>query len=119
MSINIMCYGVNVLNTSQLILDGQLSSTTKNSTDTTAIKVTQNSSTNHYHDNGCKAESLPVTKQQVVMRRSTNEAREQKERPLSISQRIKQLQLNAGLDKDIENAHKRQNRPFTAIGNVK
>ena len=54
------------------------------------------------------------------MRRSTNEPREQKERPLSISQRIKQLQLNAGLDKDIENAHKRQNRPITAIGgNVK
>ena len=79
-------------------------------------------STNYNHDNSCDE---AVTKQPVVMRRNPNEPHEQKERPLSISQRIKQLQLNAGLDKDAENTckhnigAKRQNRPFTAIGNVK
>ena len=59
----------------------------------------------------------------VLMRRDPNEPREQKERPLSISQRIKQLQSNAGLDKEVENVRKltrRQNvnRPFTTIGNA-
>jgi len=61
------------------------------------------------------------------MRRDPNEACEHKERPLSISQRIKQLQMNAGLEllqqPDNIRRHgigtKRQiNRPFTANGNV-
>ena len=90
-----------------------------------ATEVTRNSSTNYNHDNGCDEATLPVAKQPVVMRRNPNEPYEQKERPLSISQRIKQLQLNAGLDKEAENTRKhtigakRQIRPFTAIGNVK
>lgn len=79
-----------------------------------ATEVTHN---NHSHDNSCDE---PVTKQPVVMRRNPNEPHEQKERPLSISQRIKQLQLNAEENVRKHNlAAKRQNRPFTAIGNVK
>lgn len=90
--------------------------------------------THHNHDNRLEQrlndETLSVTKQQVVMRRDPNEPREHKERPLSISQRIKQLQMSAGLDKELlqqpDNTRKHvigtrrpNNRPFTAIGNVK
>ena len=93
-------------------MDSQLSSPTKKTTDTTATDVTHNN-----YDNGCDE---PVVKQPVVMRRTANEPHEQKERPLSISQRIKQLQLNAEENVRKHNlVVKRQNRPFTAIGNVK
>lgn len=102
----------------QLILDNQLSPSKKTGAGTMA---TDNGSTNHHDD---RPEHDNVAKQQVVMRRDPNEPREQKERPLSISQRIKQLQTNAGLDKEAENVRKlsrRQNvtRPITTIGNVK
>lgn len=96
-----------------------------------ATKINHNSDTNHDDGLEQRHELSSVTKQQVVMRRDPNEPREQKERPLSISQRIKQLQMNAGLDKEFlqqsENTRKhtigtkRQNasRPFTTIGNIK
>lgn len=54
------------------------------------------------HDNRAEQrhcnEALPVAKQHVIMRREPSEVHEHKERPMSISQRIKQLQLNAGLE---------------------
>lgn len=90
------------------------------------------SSTNHNHEDIPHCDEVSsVAKQQVVMRRDPNEPREQKDRPLSISQRIKQLQMNAGLDNELpqqpDNLRKHNivtrrqniNRPFTTIGNVK
>lgn len=105
-------------------MDVQLSPT-KKANDTTATTITHNS-TNHHHDDRTEQrhcdEPFPVAKQQVVMRRDGNEAHEQKERPLSISQRIKQLQMK-GLDKESsETVHKHNvgsRRPVTSIGSVK
>ena len=101
----------------QLILDNQLSPAKRSGADTMAT----GSNSNHHDDRPPGHNN--VAKQQVMMRRDPNEPREQKERPLSISQRIKQLQMNAGLDKEAENTHKHMrrqvSRPITTIGNVK
>ena len=87
-----------------------------------ATETNHNGSTNHHHDDRpeyCN-EASSVTKQQVVMRRDPSEHREQKERPLSISERIKQLQANAGLDTErVVTRRQNVNRPITTIGKVK
>ena len=106
----------------QLILDNQLSPAKRSGANTMATGSNSNSGTSNHHDDRPPGHNN-VAKQQVMMRRDPNEPREQKERPLSISQRIKQLQMNAGLDKEAENTHKHMrrqvSRPITTIGNVK